>query len=198
MAPGQWPSGYSGSGTDTLTITNATTGPSGDLHGYRQQTRHPSIAIMTPVSTPPVSGDRVFNPTDTNFVGIASAVLTTTRPVLSIYSSPPNVILSWPNNWAVALEAATSLTQPITWTPVSGGGSGFLYWPPASGVLAWAPRPRRSAGRTTQPPSPEAQRDVLPVGPEPVTMIVVCAQSKDTLKGSPPPCHRWRRTDLPH
>jgi hypothetical protein len=132
------PSGYSGSGTDTLTITNAT---AADLGTYTVtgSNSDPLNSYYDPSSTPPVSGDRVFNPTDTNFVGIASAVLTTTRPVLSIYSSPPNVILSWPNNWAVALEAATSLTQPITWTPVSGGGSGFLYWPPASGVLAWAP-----------------------------------------------------------
>jgi hypothetical protein len=58
---------------------------------------------------------------------------------LSILSSPPNIVVSWPTNWAVMLEATTSLTQPITWASVIGGESSFLYWPPGSGVLAWAP-----------------------------------------------------------
>jgi hypothetical protein len=128
----------SGSSTATLTIAGLT---AGDLGTYTLTGTNtdPLNSYSDPSATPPVTGDRVFNPTGTNLVGSASAVLTTTRPALSISSSPPNVILSWPTNWAVALQATASVAHPVTWTPVSGGGSGFLYWPPGSGVLAWAP-----------------------------------------------------------
>jgi autotransporter-associated beta strand protein len=128
----------SGSGTDTLTITGVT---AADLGTYTVtgSNADPLNSYSDPSASPPVTGDRVFNPTGTNFVGSVSALLTTTRPALSILSSPPNIIVSWPTNWAVMLEATTSLAQPITWAPVIGGESSFLYWPPGSGVLAWAP-----------------------------------------------------------
>ena len=135
---GNGPSSYSGSGTSTLTIANAT---AADLGTYTVtgSNADPLNSYSDPFSSPPVSGDRVFNPTGTNFVSSVSALLTTTRPALSILSSPPNIIVSWPTNWAVALQATSSLAQPITWAPVIGGESSFLYWPPGSGVLAWAP-----------------------------------------------------------
>jgi hypothetical protein len=75
----------------------------------------------------------------TTLTGSASALLTTNPPALAISNSPPNVILSWPTNWAVGLEVTTNLAAPASWTPVSGGESSFLYWPPGSGSLAEAP-----------------------------------------------------------
>ncbi len=118
---GHGPSGYSGSATATLTITNATTA---DLGTY----------TVTGSNTSPAPSDN-----SATLTGGASALLTATRPALSISSIPPNVLVSWPTNWAAALEATTSLAPPVTWTPVVGGESSFLYWPPGSGALAWAP-----------------------------------------------------------
>jgi hypothetical protein len=118
---GHGSSGYSGTGTGTLTITNATLADVG------------TYTVTGSNADPSPAGSAA------TLTGSASALLTTRLPALSILSSPPNVIVSWPTNWPVALEATTSLAPPITWTPVSGGTSGFLYWPPASGALAWAP-----------------------------------------------------------
>ena len=118
---GHGPSGYSGSGTSTLTITNAT---SADLGTYTVSGSNKSPAPSDNSAT---------------LTGSASALLTAKLPSLFIASSPPNIIVSWPTNWPAMLQATASLSPPITWTSVVGGESSFLYWPPGSGALAWAP-----------------------------------------------------------
>lgn len=111
----------SGSSTGTMTITGATAAEVG------------TYTVTGSNSDPaPSAGGATLT-------GSASAILTRTKPSLSISTSSANVTISWPTNWAVALESTTSLQQPITWTPVTGGGSGFLYWPPETGALTWAP-----------------------------------------------------------
>lgn len=111
----------SGSSTASMTITGATAAEEGTY-------------TVSASNTDPAPSDD-----DAQLTGSASALLTTNLPPLSIASSPPNVVLSWPTNWAVALEVTTNLTHPIQWTPVSSGGSSFVDWPPGSSALSGFP-----------------------------------------------------------
>jgi autotransporter-associated beta strand protein len=134
LSDGTGPSGHStisGSSTDTLTIRNPAPG---DLGTY----------TLTEINTSPSSYDlgiprASYTGPGLTYTNSVSAILTTNRPSLSVTASGGNVIVSWPVNWPVALEATTSLAPPIAWTPVSAGESSFLYWPPGSGLLSWVP-----------------------------------------------------------
>ncbi|MDD1749478.1 MAG: immunoglobulin domain-containing protein, partial [Methanothrix sp.] len=110
----------SGSSMATLTITGVT---AADLGTYTVTgtSTDPLNSYSDPFATPPVTGDRVFNPTGTNWIGSASAVLSFAAPPLSVVYSPPNASISWPTNWTgYTLENRVAL-NPSNWV---------TNWPP--------------------------------------------------------------------
>jgi hypothetical protein len=104
-----------GSTTATLTIVGVT---AADLGTYTVTGTNidPLNSYSDPAASPPVNGDRVFNPTGTNLVGSASATLTFLPPSLSVAYSSPNIIISWPTNWTGYTLEQTPAADPTAWT----------------------------------------------------------------------------------
>ena len=105
-----------GSTTATLTVSNALAGDLGTYTVVGTST-DPLNSYSDPFASPPVMGDRVFNPTGTNWIGSASGTLTTPQsPSLTVVYSAPNVIISWPTNASGYLLEQTTAVAPSAWT----------------------------------------------------------------------------------
>ncbi len=104
-----------GSTTATLVVSNVL---AADLGTYTVvgTSIDPLNNYSDPLASPPFTGDRVFNPTGTNWIGTASATLGLVPPPLAVTYSAPNAIITWPTNWTgYTLEQTTALV-PSAWT----------------------------------------------------------------------------------
>jgi autotransporter-associated beta strand protein len=129
-------------GAGAVTLSDSTLGDGAVVSGSSTATLTITGATSAEVGTYTVSGsntDPAASAAGATLTGSASAVLSAAPPALAISSSPPNILLAWPTNWAVALQATTSLTAPIAWSDVPAGASDFEEWPVGSGAISSVP-----------------------------------------------------------